>query len=70
MEYPEPKFVNKDGTLTAYSLACGYVQALEDGWELFQDGCYHLRRSSEEWLTFSSLTKARQTYKTIRRESK
>ena len=68
MNYPEPKFQNKDGSLTAYSLACGYVQTLENGWQLFQDGCYHLRRSSEEWLTFESLTQARQAYKLIKKE--
>jgi hypothetical protein len=69
MNYPEPKFHNKDGSLTAYALACGYVQVLEEGWQLFQDGCYHLRRSNEEWLTFSSLTQARQAYKLIKKES-
>lgn len=68
MKYPEPKFHNKDGSLTAYALACGYVQTLGNGWKLFQDGCYHLRRSNEEWLTFSSLTQARQAYKLIKKE--
>ena len=26
-----PKFYNKDGTLTAYSFACGYVETFEIG---------------------------------------
>ena len=63
--YKEPKFHNKDGSLTAYSLACGYVQILGDGWKLYKDGCYHLQRSNTEWHTFSSLTKARKTYKQL-----
>ena len=70
MIYPEPKFHNKDGSLTAYSLACGYVEILGDGWQLFQDGCYHLRRSNQEWLTFSKLTEARKAYAAIKKESK
>lgn len=59
MEYPTPKFINKDGSLTAYSLACGYVQHLGNGWKLYQDGCYHVHRSVNEWHTFSKLTEAR-----------
>ena len=70
MIYPEPKFIKKDGSLTAYSLACGYVETLGDGWQLFQDGCYHLRRSNEDWLTFSTITQARKAYAKIKKESR
>jgi hypothetical protein len=56
---------NKDGHLSAYGLACGYIQTAANGWQLFHDGCYHVRRSAEEWLTFSSLTKARKTFKQL-----
>jgi hypothetical protein len=65
MLYPEPKFKNKDGSLTAYSLACGYVETLANDWQLFKDGCYHLRRTNEEWLTFAKLTDARNAYKKL-----
>jgi hypothetical protein len=65
MQYKEPKFINKDGSLTAYSLACGYVQVLEDNWKLYQDGCYHLHKDVNNWLTFSKLTDARKAAKLI-----
>lgn len=59
MIYKEPKFINKDGSLTAYSLACGYVQDLGNEWKLYKDGCYHVHRTVNEWHTFASLTEAR-----------
>jgi hypothetical protein len=65
MRYPEPKFKNKDGSLTAYSFACGYVQDIGNGWQLYKDGCYHLQRSNTEWLTFGSLTEARRIAKQL-----
>ena len=41
-------FYRKDGTLTAYALACGYVQKFEseisgETVELYKDGVYHVR---------------------------
>ena len=40
------KFKNKDGSLTQYSFACGYIQQVEKSdlsCELYLDGVYHVR---------------------------
>ena len=40
------KFKNKDGSLTAYSFACGYIQRVEKAdlsCELYLDGTWHVR---------------------------
>jgi hypothetical protein len=66
MKYPEPKFINKDGSLTAYSLACGYVQDIGNGWKLYKDGCYHVHKDVNNWLTFASLTEARKAARSVR----
>ena len=66
--YPEPKFYNADGSLTGYALACGYIQD-RNGWQLFKDGCYHVRRTSEEWATFGSLVEARRALKALTRDN-
>jgi hypothetical protein len=68
--YPKPKFYNLDGRLTAYSLACGYIQDMSNGWKLYKDRCYHLQRSNSEWLTFTSLTKARKMAKQLTKANK
>ena len=67
----KPKFYNKNGTLTAYALACGYIEELGE-WQLYRDGCFHVRKSgfylgngSVEWHTFSTLTEARQALKKL-----
>jgi hypothetical protein len=65
--YKEPKFYRADGKLTAYSFACGYVETMGDGWKLFKDGCFHLRRSHAEWLTFGTITEARKAFAEIKR---
>jgi len=65
--YKEPKFYRADGKLTAYSFACGYVETMGDGWKLYRDGCYHLRRSNKEWLTFATVNEARKAFTEIRR---
>jgi len=58
------KFRNKDGSLTRYSFACGYVEVGRDGWRLYRDGCcYHVKRSFNEWFTFDGLTEARKFMK-------
>jgi hypothetical protein len=51
------KFENKDGTLTAYAFACGYVQRKGE-YKLFEDGCFHVQGLGI-WQTFSTLTEAR-----------
>jgi hypothetical protein len=56
--YSDPIFTLANGDLSAYAFACGYVQD-RNGWQLFKDGCYHVRRSRDEWATYSSLSEAR-----------
>lgn len=55
------KFYTANGKLSAYAFACGYIQK-NNGWSLFKDGCWHVRRSNTEWLTFSTLTEARRKF--------
>ena len=48
MKERNPKFENKDGSLTAYAFACGYIQTFEkDGYSvsMWHEGgpCYHVR---------------------------
>lgn len=70
-----PNFMNKDGSLTAYSLACGYRESCvrlgaagkELDTQLFRDGCYHvltLDRSTyyRRWESFRLLSEARRAY--------
>lgn len=68
------KFRNKNGDLTAYAFACGYVQTkpLKDGMvRLFRDGaCWHVQASNEQgrfiWESFNLLTPARAFFRTIK----
>jgi hypothetical protein len=77
----EPKFYNKDGTLTAYSFACGYIERKEtySGWkEIYMEYIhYHVRSGpkmangqTQKWTTWEcfdhELTKARKFYRSIR----
>jgi hypothetical protein len=66
------KFYNKNGSLTAYSLACGYIEKKEKNnvtLTLWKEGCYHVRKHNHFfgkrifWQSFNSLTKARQFFK-------
>ena len=69
-------FNRKDGKLTAYALACGYIQreAAHLGGEvtLYHEGaCYHVRTwdvttGRREWLTFRLLEDARKAYRQAR----
>ena len=68
MKYKEPKFRTVRGDLTAYALACGYVQKSRNGWTLYKDGCYHIHRSVDEWLTVSNLTQARLIFRAKSKE--
>ena len=68
-----PRFYTKDGWLTPYALACGYVEQKDYGLiriTLFQDGgCYHVRAYDHDqkirrfWEVFRTLTAARRYYK-------
>lgn len=72
-----PAFKNKDGTLTIYAFACGYLEEFDGQFQnvrLWADGCYHVRRAYvnesihrgyivESWETFDSLTEARKFYR-------
>lgn len=75
-----PKFRNKNGDLSAYSFACGYVQwASLDGTELghwqngkkmYLDGCvYHVKVFKDgqriSWESFDTLGEARKYYRSI-----
>ena len=79
-----PKFNNKDGSLTAYGFLCGYIQSKtystgkdEIRVELYHDSCYHVRkfdyREGKEfrvWESFDNLTDARKAYKNFHNEIK
>ena len=58
LETRDPKFKNKSGTLTPYAFACGHIET-RNGWKLFKDGCWHVRRSFKEWEAFDTLKEAR-----------
>lgn len=69
------KFKTKDGFLTPYSFACGYVQScFWDGLKIelyMEHSHYHLRFFDNDkriiWLTFDTLTPAKRLYKLIAR---
>lgn len=72
-----PKFKNADGSLTYYSLKCGYIQHMKMAaqWkELYAEhGHFHVRMGNtndrfQVWETFTNmeLTKARKLYRSIR----
>lgn len=55
--------LNKDGSLTAYAFACGYVEE-KGNYKLFKDGCFHIQGAGL-WLTFSTLTEARKAFRKL-----
>ena len=71
----EPKFYNKDGSLTSYAFACGYIEVKvietsEKNIEILlykKRGLYHVRAFIElmtiRWDSFETLTEARKFYK-------
>lgn len=65
------RFHNKDGSLTRYAFACGYVQRETIGnveVSLYQDGCWHVRYwlgGTRHWDTFDRLYKARKRYREV-----
>ena len=70
MYLKNPKFYNKNGDLSVYSFACGYIQKFnhENGVvELHKDGCWHIKLYDSsgdriEWLAYDSLTIARKQF--------
>ena len=65
------KFYNKNGTLTNYSLSCGYYEYQEKNGiriELWKEECYHVRKHDFNigkrifWNSFDKLTDARKFY--------
>lgn len=65
---PAPKFRNKNGSLTPYAFACGYIETAPNGFQLFKDGCWHVRRSHAEWESFDGprgLTEARAHFRKV-----
>jgi hypothetical protein len=65
----KPIFYNQNGTLTAYALACGYVET-NGTIRLYKDGCYHVRDGSTIWETFGLLTDARKFYGQLNKRKK
>lgn len=73
------KFYNKDGTLTRYSLACGYIEFYSgahsaDYIRLELDGTYHIKGSigcdRRIWEVTDSLTTARKLFAAYKKEIK
>lgn len=71
-----PKFHNKNGTLTAYAFACGYIEKrtlATDGGEatLYRDGaCWHVQARDDArgrflWECFDTLTPARAFFRKV-----
>jgi hypothetical protein len=74
------QFYNSKGELTAYGLACGYIEkyeALQQSLTLWREGgIYHVRRHNHFhnkrvfWVSFEKLTDARKTYNQHAKEIK
>ncbi len=81
MNMNEPKFYNNNGDLTAYALACGYIEtagAYHSGtyWAMLyhEHGHYHVKYSlgekvgyTERW-DFTTLAKARKYFSQVSRK--
>jgi len=66
----KPKFYNKNGSLTIYSFACGYMETRDidsnNRASLSLDGCWHVKgflRGIHFWETFDKLTDARRFFR-------
>ena len=64
------KFYNKNGSLTMYAFACGYIERKTVGQntiDLFKDGCWHVQARNNNqgrylWECFDTLTQARKCF--------
>ena len=67
-------FKNKDGSLTRYAFACGYMEQVECGdkrLQLYQDCLFHVRAivyGAPRWESFEKLTEARAFYRQLKKE--
>jgi hypothetical protein len=64
------QFKNKNGDLSVYSFACGYIQekeTLSGRVELYRDGSWHVRKFDKGerllWDCFDTLGEARKAFK-------
>jgi len=65
------KFKNKNGSLTMYAFACGYIQSSKEGVRLYKDGCWHVTGEVENgWQCFDTLSEARKGFSQMRKEVK
>lgn len=70
MNTEKPRFYNKNGDLSVYSFACGYIQQYkhENGIvDLYKEGCWHVKLYDStgdrlEWLAYDSLTISRKQF--------
>jgi len=69
------KFNNKNGTLTQYAFACGYIEQVDTNRKpytfktLALDGLWQVKGMIEGvrfWESFETLTEARKAYKAIK----
>lgn len=72
-------FYNKDESLTAYALLCGYIQQAVIGNRevcLYKEGNYSIKvwntatKTREVWDFYESLTKAKKAYKVAIKQAK
>lgn len=75
----DPKFYLKNGDLTAYAFACGYIQFAsitgkeidkwDNGKELYKDGNFQVKQYKDGkrvlWQSFDRLGEARKAYRSI-----
>jgi hypothetical protein len=65
------RFNNKNGTLTRYAFACGYIEQKEtisNRVSLSLDGVYHVKgliNNQRVWECFDKLTDARKFYNSV-----
>ena len=74
----KPRFFNKDGTLTTYAFACGYIETKEKNgisatlW--LEHGTWHIRQHDHNegkrifWASTNSLVAARKAYKHLTKD--
>lgn len=71
-ERSKDKLRNKDGSLSMYAFACGYIE-VSNGVTLFKDGCWHVRwwrDGSRHWESFDLYREARNCFRDTVKEMK